>query len=126
MSWKKYIPPTIKRSVKILLKQIIDRKANTRFAKAIETKTDHFLISSLQQKIIATPTSQNKKHNLAIALQKINGLTIFPGETFSFWKLVQCPSLKNGFKKGRSIIADNVQEDVGVAIIFCCNELIKK
>ena len=42
----------------------------------------------------------NKITNLKLAADKINGLVIMPGETFSFWKLVGKPTKKKGYLKG--------------------------
>ena len=43
---------------------------------------------------------ENKVTNIMLACNKINGIIINPGETFSFWSLV-CPTgKKNGYKEG--------------------------
>ena len=43
---------------------------------------------------------QNKKTNLKLASDKINGIIINPGETFSFWKLVGSPTKEKGYLDG--------------------------
>lgn len=42
----------------------------------------------------------NKVENLRIALKQIDGVTIMPGETFSYWKLVGNPTYSKGYKDG--------------------------
>lgn len=46
---------------------------------------------------------ENKKTNIKIACSKINGITIHPGETFSFWKTLGQPKAKDGYKEGLMI-----------------------
>ena len=42
----------------------------------------------------------NKITNLNIAIKKLNGLIIKPGETFSYWKLIGRPSYSKGYLDG--------------------------
>jgi len=42
----------------------------------------------------------NKVENLKIAVNKLNGILIHPGEKFSFWYLVGCPTKKKGYLEG--------------------------
>ena len=42
----------------------------------------------------------NKITNLKIAVPRVNYVTIYPGETFSFWKLVKKPTKRKGYLKG--------------------------
>ena len=46
---------------------------------------------------------ENKATNIEIACRKINGLVIHPGETFSFWKTLGMPKVKDGYKEGLMI-----------------------
>lgn len=55
----------------------------------------------------------NKVHNIKLAFQHIDGLIIAPGETFSYWNSIPAPVAKNGFKKGRNLLAGKLQEDYG-------------
>ncbi|MRH43834.1 vancomycin resistance protein [Aquibacillus halophilus] len=43
---------------------------------------------------------ENKIINLKIALKKLNGLTIKPGETFSYWRLIGQPTKQKGYREG--------------------------
>jgi len=42
----------------------------------------------------------NKITNLKIAVEKLNGLILKPGETFSYWRLIGKPSYKKGYLDG--------------------------
>ena len=42
----------------------------------------------------------NKITNLKIAVPKINKVTLYPGEVFSFWKLIGKPTGRKGYLKG--------------------------
>ncbi len=42
----------------------------------------------------------NKVVNLHIALERLNGIIIRPGEVFSFWRLIGKPSKRKGYKRG--------------------------
>jgi vancomycin resistance protein VanW len=48
----------------------------------------------------------NKVTNLRIAVEKINGILIRPGETFSYWKLIGKASYKKGYLDGLILCAD--------------------
>ncbi len=47
----------------------------------------------------------NKVKNLQIALEKINGIVIQPGEIFSFWELVGKPTAQKGYLEGYEVEA---------------------
>lgn len=42
----------------------------------------------------------NKRTNLSLAIEKLNGINIKPGETFSLWKLVGRPTKRKGYLDG--------------------------
>lgn len=56
---------------------------------------------------------ENKVTNLRLAGEKINGLVIRPGETFSFWRAVGRPSAKKGYLEGLVIGGGTVGSGVG-------------
>lgn len=56
---------------------------------------------------------ENKAENLALAAPKVNGVLIYPGEVFSFWKLVGKCSASKGYKKGLTISKGKTAEDIG-------------
>lgn len=56
---------------------------------------------------------EGKRHNLRVALQQLHGLSIEPGELFSFWALVGNPSRRRGFVPGRNLVGGRLQESTG-------------
>jgi vancomycin resistance protein VanW len=56
---------------------------------------------------------ENKVINLRIATEKINGLIIYPGETFSYWKCIGSPSKRRGFKEGMILYCGTFKPGVG-------------
>lgn len=55
----------------------------------------------------------NKVINLRLAIAKINGVTICPGESFSLWKLVGRPSAGKGYLEGLVISNGEISKGVG-------------
>ena len=53
-----------------------------------------------QLKDVEMYLQHNKITNLRIAIPKINGVIINPGETFSYWKLIGKPTKYKGYLKG--------------------------
>lgn len=63
----------------------------------------------------------NKIQNIKIAVSKINGLLINPGQTFSFWELVGKPSKKKGYIKGLVIKKNKFESDYGGGLCQLAN-----
>lgn len=55
----------------------------------------------------------NKVTNLRLALERINGVLIEPGETFSFWKMVGRPTRHKGYLTGMTLSNGEVKQGVG-------------
>lgn len=55
----------------------------------------------------------NKVHNLKIAIQKLNGLLLRPGETFSYWKIIGKPTRHKGYKEGMVLFYGRFKPGVG-------------
>ncbi|MDA3847486.1 MAG: VanW family protein, partial [Vallitaleaceae bacterium] len=55
----------------------------------------------------------NKVDNLKIAIEKINGIIIRPGETFSYWKLIGKPTYNKGYKDGMILNYGKFKASVG-------------
>lgn len=56
---------------------------------------------------------ENKKTNLAIAVENLNNLEIKPNEIFSFWKLVGRPTRSKGYLDGLVLNQGKVDKGVG-------------
>lgn len=59
----------------------------------------------------------NKVENLKIAVKRLNGIVIHPGETFSFCKLVGCPTRKKGYLDG--MMLSNGEAILGIGGGLC-------
>lgn len=55
----------------------------------------------------------NKIINLKIAVKKIDGILIKPGETFSYWKLVGRPTAKKGYVPGMVLYCGSYTTGIG-------------
>jgi len=60
---------------------------------------------------------QNKVQNLSIAIAKISGIIIKPGETFSFCRLVGCATRRKGYLEG--VLLSNGEAVAGVGGGLC-------
>jgi vancomycin resistance protein VanW len=56
---------------------------------------------------------QNKIKNLKLAVEKVNGIIIKPGETFSFWKLIGNPTKRKGYVDGMVLHYGRYLKDTG-------------
>ncbi len=56
---------------------------------------------------------ENKVTNLKLACGKLNGITLKPGETFSFWRLVGKPTKARGFLEGMVLTNGSFTAGVG-------------
>ena len=63
----------------------------------------------------------NKVTNLIIATQKIDGITIKPGETFSFCKLVGLPTKRKGYLPGMELTFGKARAGIGGGICQISN-----
>lgn len=64
---------------------------------------------------------ENKVTNIKIACNKINGLIIHPGETFSYWKMIGNPTRENGFVDGLVIGRNGFYAGVGGGLCQMAN-----
>lgn len=55
----------------------------------------------------------NKVTNLELACERINGIVIEPGQTFSLWKLVGTPSARRGYKEGLVLHNGSIGKGIG-------------
>lgn len=55
----------------------------------------------------------NKTDNLKLAIAKIDGVLIKPGETLSLWKLVGRPTRRKGYKVGMTLNNGQVETGIG-------------
>ncbi len=66
---------------------------------------------------------ENKVVNLTISINKIDGIVIAPGETFSFWKLVGKTTAKKGYIEGLQLSQGDIKTGIGGGICQLANLL---
>lgn len=64
---------------------------------------------------------ENKRQNLSLAVQRLDGLLIAPGQYFSFWRLVGRPTKKRGFLPGLTISKGNLSSGIGGGLCQLAN-----
>ncbi|MDZ5471575.1 VanW family protein [Bacillus sp. 31A1R] len=60
--------------------------------------------------------NQTRSHNINLATEAINNHVIFPGETFSFNKVVGKRTVKKGYMRAPVIVRGELSEDIGGGI----------
>lgn len=65
----------------------------------------------------------NKITNLKLAADKINGVIIRPGETFSLWRLVGRPTARKGYLEGMVLMDGEAKSDIGGGLCQMANLL---
>lgn len=55
----------------------------------------------------------NKVKNLKIAVRRLNGVVIQPGETFSYWRMIGKPRKKDGFVEGMVLFYGTFKPGIG-------------
>ena len=56
---------------------------------------------------------ENKVVNLRIAVKRLDGVILYPGETFSYWSLIGKPSRKKGYREGMVLFLGRIGGDIG-------------
>ncbi len=56
---------------------------------------------------------ENKIVNLQLAVQRLNGVILYPGETFSYWRLIGNPSRRKGYLDGMVLFLGQIGSGVG-------------
>ena len=56
---------------------------------------------------------RNKVLNLCLAVDRLDGLVLAPGETFSYWKLIGRPTRRKGYREGMVLFLGRIGSDVG-------------
>ena len=64
---------------------------------------------------------ENKVTNIMLACNKINGIIVHPGETFSYWSILGPAGKKQGYKKGLVISRNGMTSDYGGGLCQMAN-----
>lgn len=103
----------------ILRRKIKDLLSKETFAKGKRKENLPQLIYGFRSNMIKRApgvdltTQFNKAENIRLACDKMNGILIRPGETFSFWHVVGKISEKKGYKAGRVLTKEGLTTGVG-------------
>jgi len=65
----------------------------------------------------------NKRTNLKLALDRMNGIIVAPGQTFSFWYLVGPPTSAKGYLEGLSLFRGGPSKSIGGGLCQLANAL---
>ena len=56
---------------------------------------------------------RNKVTNLKLAVSRLDGIVLHPGETFSYWRLIGKPTKRKGYQEGMVLFLGRIGSDVG-------------
>lgn len=85
-------------------------------------KVDAEVLSSIRTKPIGyyvtyfNSNNKNRSHNIALAAKAIDSAVVFPGESFSFNKVVGMRTVDKGYKRAGVIVRGELSEGVGGGI----------
>ncbi|MGR3763960.1 VanW family protein [Rossellomorea sp. NS-SX7] len=88
----------------------------------IYPRVDSELLSSIRTQQIGSyvtyfnQLNNERSHNIALAANEINNTVVFPGEVFSFNKVVGKRTKEKGYKKAPVIVRGELSEDIGGGI----------
>jgi vancomycin resistance protein VanW len=110
-----------KRNVANVMDRKVTKKIHYMYLSNSVTKHQSLLRRKLGN---SDPRLQEQKiTNLEKAAQKINGIIIKPGETFSFWHAVGKPTKRKGYVNGMLLSGGQVSEGVGGGLCQLANLL---
>ncbi|MFK8005769.1 MAG: VanW family protein [Saprospiraceae bacterium] len=112
---KKLIPPQFRLRLRVLFTFVKD-VLSTHYFSFAKRNAKHISLPrqlSMSQPIRKNDFSENKKHNLRLAIQQIENIEILPQQIFSYWHLIPSPTPQNGFKKGRNLVGNKLDLDFG-------------
>jgi vancomycin resistance protein VanW len=66
-----------------------------------------------QLKDVEMYLQHNKVTNLRLAVARLNGICLLPGETLSYWRLIGNPSARRGFLPGMVLHNGQIKAEVG-------------
>lgn len=113
----------------IIKRKLQDKKSGETFARKSNEKKLPNLVAEHSSGLIKRgkgidPTLQyNKAVNIELAGKAINGITIHPGETFSFWTAVGNTTKRRGYLDGRVIEGNKIKPGIGGGLCNLANSL---
>jgi vancomycin resistance protein VanW len=125
------VPFRARVEARVLLRRLEDAVSPERFADARSSESasfPHHIFSHKARLVRNYPEpwyslQQNKIANLLIAVETIDGVTIGPEESFSFWRLVGRTSRRKGYLPGMTIIDGRLAVATGGGLCQLSNAL---
>ncbi len=117
ISYKKEI---LKRHIRNLFgrEKIAKVKSTAEFPNIVKAHTS-LLVRALHG--VDIKLQENKVTNIRLACDKLNGLVIYPGETFSYWMSLGCPTKRKGYTEGLVIAKDGLTSGTGGGLCQMAN-----
>ena len=103
----------------IMKRHVKDLLAHTRFTKKRDSASLPVVIyrhtSLIRRRLgnVDMQLQENKATNLALAVARMDGVIIRPGETFSVWKMIGRTTKRKGFKEGLTIAKGQPSQGIG-------------
>ena len=113
---RKLAPMPLRLAIAVTRRTLSDWRKQPAFATETAdaaARTGLELAVTIAQPIRRTAHFEGKLHNLTLAARKLDGLTVPPGSTVSFWHVIGRPIEARGFQTGRAIVNDRLGADVG-------------
>lgn len=110
-----------------LLRDIKDMFSGEHFAKRRSVQGLEHIVKGHRSLLLRQLTGvdmqlqRNKVINLRLAAAKVDGLTVYPGETFSFWKTVGKVTAAKGYSTGMTLVKGRPKADVGGGLCQLAN-----
>lgn len=128
---RQLVPFRARVEARVLLRRLEDAVSRERFADAGSPRSasfPHHVFSHKARLVRDYPEpwyslQQNKIANLLIAAETIDGVTIGPEESFSFWRLVGRTSRRKGYLPGMTIIEGRLSVATGGGLCQLSNAL---
>lgn len=125
-TWRQILKPLIPPSVRLRLREL-QQNASDRMSGQWKQLVGYCVLNpteqlnfreqfQIQQIIPKNSYFEDRKKNLAIAIERIENIAIAPGQIFSFWHLVGQPTFEKGYREGRAIINNQLQANIGGGI----------
>ena len=76
-----------------------------------------------QLKNLDMALQHNKVHNLSLAVPRLDGVVLRPGETLSYWQRIGPPTARRGYREGMQLKNGKVSSAIGGGLCQCSNLL---
>jgi len=113
----------------IFKRHLKDLLSSEKFASRVEKEKLPNIVASEQSNMIKRGegidirTQENKLHNIILACSKMNGMTIYPGEVFSFWRTIKKATKRRGYKAGRILHQNKLTTGIGGGLCNLANTI---